>query len=230
MHLWFIGALVLLLAGLALWLLQEPRTRGIPFRGKLPGNALIVVFSDSPCQNTRRLAVWLHEATGAPILPLQVKDPYPGGYWRTVARARRELKAGTTPELSRECQVDLSPYQVVFLGSPVWWGQGAPPVRRFLQEHGGLAGKEVVPFATHGGGGVAGTFRLWRKECPQARFREGLSLRGSSLPERIAGRTLADHCSPDLVAQWLNRLYPSPDDAPGEGRGGAPSPDFPPFP
>ncbi len=207
MWFWLLGLLVLFFAGLALWLLQTPPTRGIPFRGRFPGKALIVVFSDSPCQNTRRLAVWIHEATGAPILPLQVKTPYPGGYWRTVAQARQELRAGIAPELTPESQVDLSEYSVIFLGSPVWWGQGAPPVTRFLQEHGGLAGKEVVPFVTHGGGGAGGTFRLWAKACPEARFREGLSLRGSSLPERWVGRTIADHVSPDQVAQWLNRLY-----------------------
>lgn len=209
MTLWILTILVLLFALAALFLLREPpKDSGVAFHGHLPGKALIVVFSDSPAKNTRRVALWIHEATGAPILPLEVKETYPSGYLRTVARARKELKGGIRPELTDESHADLAEYPVIFLGSPVWWGQGAPAVERFLEENDFLAGKTVIPFATHGGGGEARTFAHWKELCPNAHFLEGLSLRGTNSLERLAGRTIADRLPSHCIETWLNGLFP----------------------
>ncbi len=218
MTLWILAILVLLFALAALFLLREPpKDSGVAFRGRLPGKALIVVFSDSPAKNTRRVALWIHEAVGAPILPLEVKESYPGGYLRTVLRARKERKSGVRPELTEKSHADLSEYPVIFLGSPVWWGQGAPAVERFLEENDFLAGKTVIPFATHGGGGEARTFACWKELCPDARFLGGLSLRGTNLADRLAGRTIADRLPSHCIETWLNGLFleeGKPPDAP----------------
>lgn len=219
MTLWILAILVLLFALAALFLLREPpKDSGVAFHGRLPGKALIVVFSDSPAKNTRRVALWIHEATHAPILPLEVKEPYPGGYLRTVLRARREQKSGVLPELTENSHADLSEYLVVFLGSPVWWGRGAPAVERFLEEHDSLAGKTVIPFATHGGDGEAHTFARWKKLCPDAHFLEGLSLRGTNLAERLAGRTIADRLPSHCIETWLNGLFPKEGENPVASR------------
>ena len=46
---------------------------------------------------------------------------------------------------------DLSGYDLVFLGSPIWAWNVVPAVRALLEQV-SLAGKEVFIFATHGGG------------------------------------------------------------------------------
>ena len=48
---------------------------------------------------------------------------------------------------------DISGYRIIFIGSPNWWGTMASPVYSFIKEL-DLSGKIVVPFFTHGGGGM----------------------------------------------------------------------------
>ena len=46
---------------------------------------------------------------------------------------------------------DLSGYDLVFLGSPIWAWNVVPTIRALLEQV-SLAGKEIFIFATHGGG------------------------------------------------------------------------------
>lgn len=209
-----IALLALFFGWLAVRLLSTPRRRGLAFTGRIPGNPVIVVFSDSPSQNTRRLAVWIHEATGAPIVPIEVAVPYPRSYLKCVGQARKELKKGILPALKEGTLPGLDEYDVVFLGTPVWWGTAVPPVKSFLEASARLDGKTVVPFVTHGGGGAGHTFEDLRKSCPGASFKEGISLFGSDIVDRSLGRTIEDRVSPDAVASWLNRIFPGAE--PGE--------------
>ena len=48
---------------------------------------------------------------------------------------------------------DISGYRIIFIGSPNWWGTMSTPVNSFIKEL-DLSGKIVVPFFTHGGGGM----------------------------------------------------------------------------
>ena len=47
---------------------------------------------------------------------------------------------------------DLSAYDTVFIGHPIWWGRIPPFLYKALSEA-DLSGKTVVPFVTHGGSG-----------------------------------------------------------------------------
>ena len=73
---------------------------------------------------------------------------------------------------------DIADYDIIFLGSPIWSGTIAPPVKAFLSGH-DLSGKQVVPFVTHGGGGAGSSFTDMKKLAPRAGFSKGLSLYGS---------------------------------------------------
>lgn len=46
--------------------------------------------------------------------------------------------------------VDLNSYNVIILGTPVWWYTMTPPVRAFLKKY-DLSGKVIIQFATNGG-------------------------------------------------------------------------------
>ncbi|MBQ7555852.1 hypothetical protein IJS98_05300, partial [bacterium] len=51
--------------------------------------------------------------------------------------------------------LDLKKYELVFIGSPNWWGTLAPPVRTFAEKNlEELKGKKVCLFLTHGSGGM----------------------------------------------------------------------------
>ncbi|MDR2615865.1 MAG: hypothetical protein LBC28_04730, partial [Oscillospiraceae bacterium] len=62
---------------------------------------------------------------------------------------------------------ELSEYDVVFVGTPNWSGTATPAVRGFLEER-DLSGKTVVPFCTHGMGGLQNIATDITALCPNS--------------------------------------------------------------
>ena len=102
--------------------------------------------------------------------------------------AKKEINAGVRPELAENVR-DFAKYDVIFVGSPNWWGTMAPPVATFLTRN-DVAGKTVVPFFTHGGGGMQRCESDVRKLCPNARVLKAATFSGGSI--RSAGKAIAD--------------------------------------
>ena len=71
-----------------------------------------------------------------------------------------------------------------------------------------LAGKTVIPFCTHGGGGEGHYFVDLKKACPEAKFQQGLVIRGSNQVERRLGIGVSSHHTENDVITWLNSLFP----------------------
>ena len=68
--------------------------------------------------------------------------------------AQEETKNGELPEY--EGDVDMSGYDIVFIGGPVWWGTYPQVMFTFFKKHANdLKGKTVIPFTTHEGSGLA---------------------------------------------------------------------------
>ena len=109
--------------------------------------ALVVYYSRSG--NTRAVAEAIHAAVGGDIVELQPVTPYPEAYRATTDQAKQELASGYKPPLKNRIE-HIEAYDVVFVGSPNWWGTVAGPVRTFLSEY-DLAGKRIAPFITHEG-------------------------------------------------------------------------------
>jgi hypothetical protein len=66
----------------------------------------------------------------------------------------------------------------VFIGSPNWWDTIAPPVATFLSEY-DLSGKTIVPFCTHGGGGLGRIGRDIARLCSQSTVLSSFEIYGS---------------------------------------------------
>lgn len=124
--------------------------------------------------NTRRVAEKLRRALGADIAEIRTVEPYTGSYDDVVDQGRREVNSGFLPEI-QPVEVDLSRYDTVILGTPVWWYTFAPAMGSFL--HGAdLSGKTVYPFATNGGW-LGHTFKDFARVCRGARVQAGLDIR-----------------------------------------------------
>ena len=74
------------------------------------------------------------------------------------------------PELAK--MADISGFDAVFIGFPVWW-YNAPHIIFSFLESADFSGKIIVPFCTSGGSGLEGTPRDMQKCVPNAKFREG---------------------------------------------------------
>ena len=125
---------------------------------------LVVYFSHSG--NTYKIANLIHQEVGGTIHEIQPEVPYPNSYNAVVDQAKKEIQAGYKPAL-QSTPDHIESYDTIFVGSPNWWSTIAPPVATFLSEY-DLSGKTIVPFCTHGGGGLGRIGQDIAKLCPQS--------------------------------------------------------------
>lgn len=155
-----------------------------------PDKILIACYSWGG--NTRTAAEMIRQATGGTLFEIKPAKPYPTEYRRCTEVAKQEINAGFRPELAAE--IDLKKYDVIFVGSPNWWGTMAPPVATFLTTH-DLKGKTVIPFFTHGGGGMQRCEADVRKLCGKSNVLKAATFSGGSI--RSAG---------EAMKKWLDEV------------------------
>jgi len=109
-------------------------------------NKTLVVYY-SLTGNTKQIAQHIHDLVGGDIFELRTVQTYPEDHQKLINQAKKELGDGYLPELQGRL-TNLSEYDVIYVGSPIWWGTDAPAVRTFLSQN-DLAGKTVIPFVTH---------------------------------------------------------------------------------
>ena len=176
----------------------------VALTAKLPGKVAVVYYSQSKVGNTAIVAKWIARHTGGELVPIETVEAYPDAYGETLKAAKKDMENGGTRAIKSVPPLDG--YDVVFIGSPIWYGTYAPPVAEFFKTH-SFAGKTVVPFCTHGGGGAGRYFVDVRKACPAATVKEGLTIRGSNQVERRLGTGVTVHHTEDDVVNWLNAVF-----------------------
>jgi flavodoxin len=130
----------------------------------MAGQNLIVYYSRSG--NTRKIADLIQQEVGGILHEIEPETLYPESYDATVDQAKREIQAGYKPALRSDLD-SVEAYDTVFVGSPNWWNTIAPPVATFLSQH-DLSGKRIVPFCTHGGGGLGRVAQDIARLCPES--------------------------------------------------------------
>ena len=109
--------------------------------------ALVVYYSRSG--NTEALARMIGNETGADMFRVTTVTPYDNNA-RPAINGRVE---------------NMADYDVVYIGVPNWWSTMPMPMFTFLEQY-DLSGKTIVPFITHGGGGVANCVSDLKKAVP----------------------------------------------------------------
>ena len=176
----------------------------VALTAKLPGKVAVVYYSQSKVGNTVTVAKWIAKHSGGELVPIEAVEAYPDAYGETLKAAKKDMENDGTRAI--KAVPPLDGYDVVFIGSPIWYGTYAPPVAEFFKTH-SFAGKTVVPFCTHGGGGAGRYFVDVRKACPAATVKVGLAIRGSNQVERRLGTGVTVHHTEDDVINWLNAVF-----------------------
>ena len=159
-----------------------------PEEGESADGVLVIYFSRTGEQyqvgvieegNTAIVARMIGEAAGADLFEiLPADDHYPETYEELTKVAKDEQRKKARPAYAGEVP-DLTAYQTVFIGSPVWWGDWPMIMYSFFEDHGEeLAGKTLIPFSTHEGSGLSGFDRKLADACPGSTVPEGLAVRG----------------------------------------------------
>ena len=126
--------------------------------------------------NTKIVADYISEITGADQFEI-VTHKYDGmAYTPLINLAQQEANDGELPPYEGEVP-DLSQYDTVFIGGPIWWGTYPQVMFTFFKEN-DLNGKTLIPFTTHEGSGLASTVEDVKAAYPDAKVTKGFAIYG----------------------------------------------------
>ena len=127
--------------------------------------------------NTKIVADYISEITGAEQFEIATHKYDGMAYNPLIKLAQEEAEKGELPEY--EGDVDLSQYDTVFIGGPVWWGTYPQVMFTFFKKHkDDMKGKTVIPFTTHEGSGLANCVDDVKKAFPGSNVMKGFSIYG----------------------------------------------------
>lgn len=129
--------------------------------------------------NTKMVAEEIAHRLGADIEEITCVNPYDTNFQTCIERSMQEREAGVLPEIN-PVKADLSKYDVIFIGYPVWFGTYAPPIATWLNSV-DLSGKKVVLFCTFGSGGLESSQFNFMEQQPNAEVLGGYGVRAARL-------------------------------------------------
>ena len=163
----------------------------IPYKASL-GKCLVIYYSKT--SHTQQIAQRIAHYTGADVYEIQTQKPFSKVPWLALI-LKRQLSTGRYPAL-KELPADVSGYDTVFVGAPVWWYTAATPMLAFLKQA-DFKGKKVVFFSTQGSN--YGTF--FKDVRSQAK--NAVLLPGAAFNNLDASYNAAVE---NKIITWLNKL------------------------
>lgn len=135
--------------------------------------ALVAYFSAT--ETTRGLAERLADAIGADLFRIKPKQEYTEqdlDWTKKTSRSSIEMAdKNTRPAIASKVK-NISEYDVIFLGFPIWWYREPSIIDTFIESY-DLAGATIAPFATSGGSGIGDADENIRKLLPMAKIQKG---------------------------------------------------------
>lgn len=141
---------------------------------------LIAYFSSSGV--TADVAARLAKVAGADLFEIKPEVPYTAAdldWTNKKSRSTIEMNDPASRPAIKEKLANMSDYDVIFVGFPIWWYVAPTIINTFLESY-DFAGKTIVPFATSGGSGMGKTVTVLEKVAPKANFKPGKLLNRAS--------------------------------------------------
>ena len=143
--------------------------------------------------NAAMMAQWIQEEVGGDLFSIQVKEPYSSDYDECLNRAADEKAEDARPELKTQVE-NIDSYDTIFLGFPNWWYTIPMAVHSFIDSY-DLGGKTIIPFVTHGTGGLANCITDLKDALPNSAnvlepigiYRDDVASGQSTIQEWIQG-------------------------------------------
>ena len=150
---------------------------------------LVVYFSATG--TTEQVAKQIAKNADADICEIAPAKPYTNAdldWTNKQSRSSVEMNNSTArPEL-KALSVDVSKYDYIFLGYPIWWDLAPRIVNTFI-ETADLAGKTVIPFATSGSSAIANSVAVLKQSYPNIKWQTG---------------KLLNHVSEKEIGTWVS--------------------------
>lgn len=146
---------------------------------------LIAYFSASGV--TAKAAKKLAEAANADIYEITPRIPYTKADLNWMdKKSRSSIEMNDKcfrPEIAGKVS-NMSDYNVVFLGFPIWWYVAPTIINTFLESY-DFSDKKIIPFATSGGSGLGNTVEELKTSAVNAEFLQGKMLNGNLSKESL---------------------------------------------
>ena len=117
-------------------------------------NKLVAYFSAGGV--TRSVAEKLADEIGADLFEIVPEKPYTNAdldWQNSRSRSSVEMKDRNARPAIASKVADMSRYDVIFVGFPIWWYREPSLVDTFMEAY-DFNGKTIIPFATSGGSGL----------------------------------------------------------------------------
>lgn len=153
---------------------------------------LVAYFSATG--STRAAAERIAELTGADVYEIVPAQPYTAedlDYNVSDSRANREMNDASARPAIGSGSIDISGYDTVIIGYPIWWGQAPKIMYTFLESY-DLTGKTIIPFCTSGSSGIDGSLAGMQALAPDADW--------------LTGQRFAGGGELSAVESWVNSL------------------------
>ena len=146
---------------------------------------LVAYFSASGV--TKRTAQALAQAAGADLYEIKPEVPYTKAdlnWMDKKSRSTLEMQDKSSRPAIIKGDVDVSGYDTILVGFPIWWYIAPTIINTFLESY-DFSGKKIVLFATSGGSGFGKAVENLKPSAPGAEIREGKLLNGRQTPESL---------------------------------------------
>ena len=117
-----------------------------------------------PPGNAGLIANWIYEEVGGDLFSIITENKYPSDYNKCINQARKERDNNDRPKLTQKVN-NIDNYDIIFLGFPNWWYTLPMAVFTFIESY-DLSKKIIIPFCTHGTGGLSRTIVDLKKSLP----------------------------------------------------------------
>ena len=141
---------------------------------------LVAYFSASGV--TRKAAEKLAAAAGGDLFEIEPEIPYTSAdldWMDKKSRSSIEMSDKSSRPAIVKKSLDLSEYDSIFVGFPIWWYVAPTIINTFLESC-DFSGKKIILFATSGGSGFGNTVRELQVSAPGAQIVEGKILNKAS--------------------------------------------------
>lgn len=146
-------------------------------------NSIVLYFSATG--TTRNVANILGEVSNSNVIEIVPKERYTSDdldYNKDDTRANREQN-DSSARVEIENDIDVSSYDVIYLGYPIWWGKAPKIIITFL-ENNDLSDKIIIPFCTSGGSSISESVEEI-KQYTEANVLDGVRFKSSGDKQEI---------------------------------------------
>ena len=133
-------------------------------------NKKVLVAYFSATGTTAKVAQRLATATGGDIFEIKPQYPYTDADLNWMDKNSRSsiemADRRTRPEIASKV-ADMSQYNVIFVGFPIWWYREPSIIDTFIESY-DFADKTLIPFATSGGSDIGDSGKNIQELAPKA--------------------------------------------------------------